>query len=503
MWLRYARDLWKDRAFCPATPFFGDAKELEPEGASFTAQSQMPILLHSNGRWRAFSLQKQRLSEMQKVCQSHEVEQSHKNVLVVIGGGAAGIFGALRAKAMCSNLHVVVLEKGRLLSKVKVSGGGRCNVTTGLYVDPLHLAEQYPRGCKELKGSFFRAHGPSDTADWFLQHGVLLKTEEDGRMFPVTDDSSTIVNCLVNEAKRLDVLLQTGATVNSIKSCKNGTFSIEVHKRGSLLMDNMTADFILLATGSARQGYKLAAQLGHTIIEPRPSLFTFKVSDPIINELKGVSFVNVQAVLEVQDDTKKNSSFTQVGPLLITHWGLSGPVVLRLSAWAARELYSSGYQGTLWVDFVPSMEFDQLKQILAKHREMSRGRKLGSGAPPKFMLVRRFWQYLLMRQGLDVDMTWSTLSQKHLDQLVALMKRCSFTVDGKGEFKEEFVTAGGVPLFEVDLKTMQSKKCSGLYLAGEILNVDGVTGGFNFQNAWTGGFVAGSSVSALAVADCA
>ncbi|KAL2623680.1 hypothetical protein R1flu_003885 [Riccia fluitans] len=389
--------------------------------------------------------------------------------LVVIGGGAAGVYGALRAKSLCPHLEVLVLEKGQLLSKVRISGGGRCNVTTGLFWDPKPLAGQYPRGHKELRGSYYLSHGPADTVAWFTERGVALKTESDGRMFPESNSSGTIVDCLLHEAKRM----------NGVDSRVQGVVS---------------AESVLLATGSALQGYRIARDLGHSIIEPVPSLFTFKVADKALTELAGVSFQRVKVELELPD-RQHHSEFIQDGPMLITHWGLSGPVVLRLSAWAARHLFASKYTCVVWVDFTPNIELEDLKALLLKHKEKSQKSNIGTYSPEELAMVRRFWVYLLERQGLDKDLKWARVSSKALHQLAILLKRCPFSVSGKGEFKEEFVTAGGVPLAEISLKTMESRFCPGLFFAGEILDVDGVTGGFNFQNAWTGGYIAGTTVA--------
>ncbi|OAE27141.1 hypothetical protein AXG93_4666s1120 [Marchantia polymorpha subsp. ruderalis] len=440
--------------------------------------------------------------------------------LVVVGGGAAGVYGALRAKSLCPHLEVLVLEKGQLLSKVRISGGGRCNVTTGLFQDPKPLAGQYPRGHKELRGSYFLTHGPADTAAWFTQRGVALKTESDGRMFPQSNSSASIIDCLLQEAKRINdelphfevfaVVLQTKAPVLNV-SRKGQTFEVSRGAVDSGGKNVVQAGSVLLATGSASQGYKIARDLGHSIIEPVPSLFSFKVMDKALTELAGVSFQRVKAELELPNQKQRHPELVQDGPLLITHWGFSGPVVLRLSAWAARHLFSSKYTCVLWVDFTPNIELEELKALLVKHKQDSQKSNMGSYSPEKLPLVKRFWIYLLERQGLDRDMKWARVSTKVLHELALLLKRCPFSVSGKvyrkmtkifvggiilqGEFKDEFVTAGGVPLAEVNLKTMESRICPGLFFAGEILDVDGVTGGFNFQNAWTGGFIAGTTVA--------
>ncbi|XP_024532597.1 uncharacterized protein LOC9640629 isoform X4 [Selaginella moellendorffii] len=413
-----------------------------------------------------------------------------KQTLVVVGGGAAGVYGAIWAKTACKHLKVVVLERGHFLSKVKISGGGRCNVTTGLFVEPL----QYPRGHKELRGSYFREHGPLETAAWFHEHGVPLKTEEDGRMFPVTDDSGTVVECLLNKARRIGVSLKSNALVKDIVPL-NGRFDVHFKNKNEPFSEKLQADFALLATGSSPQGYKLAKELGHDLVSPAPSLFTFKVADSKLGELAGVSFEHVSVDLEILCWNKRSVNLRQDGPLLVTHWGLSGPAVLRLSAWAARDLLKVDYKGTLWVDFAPKFSLDEVKKLLVKQKTLSPRRKLDSGAPLVLQLVKRFWQYLIHRQDLNEEAVWYELSNRQLGDLAGLLKRCSFQISGKGEFKDEFVTAGGVPLDEVNLKTMESKKCSNLYLAGELLNVDGITGGFNFQNAWTSGYLSGSAIA--------
>ncbi|XP_024532594.1 uncharacterized protein LOC9640629 isoform X1 [Selaginella moellendorffii] len=433
-----------------------------------------------------------------------------KQTLVVVGGGAAGVYGAIWAKTACKHLKVVVLERGHFLSKVKISGGGRCNVTTGLFVEPLvkysgrgvllfkfwfqPLSQQYPRGHKELRGSYFREHGPLETAAWFHEHGVPLKTEEDGRMFPVTDDSGTVVECLLNKARRIGVSLKSNALVKDIVPL-NGRFDVHFKNKNEPFSEKLQADFALLATGSSPQGYKLAKELGHDLVSPAPSLFTFKVADSKLGELAGVSFEHVSVDLEILCWNKRSVNLRQDGPLLVTHWGLSGPAVLRLSAWAARDLLKVDYKGTLWVDFAPKFSLDEVKKLLVKQKTLSPRRKLDSGAPLVLQLVKRFWQYLIHRQDLNEEAVWYELSNRQLGDLAGLLKRCSFQISGKGEFKDEFVTAGGVPLDEVNLKTMESKKCSNLYLAGELLNVDGITGGFNFQNAWTSGYLSGSAIA--------
>ncbi|KVI02524.1 Conserved hypothetical protein, flavoprotein-like protein [Cynara cardunculus var. scolymus] len=384
--------------------------------------------------------------------QSPEVSDER---MVVVGGGAAGIYGAIRAKTLAPNLNVVVIEKGKPLAKVKVSGGGRCNVTNGHCADNMILAEQYPRGSREFRGSFFNVHGPGDTMSWFSDHGVKLKIEEDGRVFPVSDNSSSIVDCLLNEARQRGVTLQTGKSVTSASTSAGGKFILKIEKRTIDYVDFIEADYLLIASGSSQQGYNLATQLGHSIIKPVPSLFTFKIDDTRITELSGV------------------------GPMLVTHWGLSGPVILRLSAWGARDLYR-----TLLVDFSPDLHSEDLKSLLSQHKKQFPKQKVVNSYPPELGLMKRFWRYLLNREvGIDEDILWASISNNSLMSVASLLKQCSFIVKGK-----------------ISLKTMESRIQSHLFFAGEVLNVDGITGGFNFQNAWSGGYIAGTSIGKMAAA---
>lgn len=451
-------------------------------------------LLHEHHKHPNLTFKRNRLSVYSMQRHQHQ-HQSYEQVLVVIGGGAAGIFGAIRAKNVMPQLKVLVIEKGKPLTKVRISGGGRCNVTNGHFIDTMLLADHYPRGNRELRGSYFKAHGPRDTVTWFSTHGVQLKTEDDGRMFPVSDSSSTVVNCLLSEALKNEVLLESGRIATCISCNDNGRFDIIVAKAADNLKQTIQADYLLIATGGCRQGYVLAVQLGHTIVEPRPSLFTFKIKDSYLNKLAGVSFSRVRAKLKLPNLQKSIPQLTQVGPMLVTHWGFSGPVILRLSAWAARLLYSSAYQGTLLVDFVPDLHVDDVKNILLNHKNKFTKQKVRNLAPPEFHFPKRFWQYLLEHQGLDTNTLWASVSHHSLQVLATTIKYCSFDLVGKGEFKDEFVTAGGVPLSEINLNTMESRICPNLFFAGEVLNVDGITGGYNFQNAWTGGYIAGTSIA--------
>ncbi|CAI0453434.1 unnamed protein product [Linum tenue] len=401
-------------------------------------------------------------------------EKSDGELLVVVGGGAAGVYGAIRAKSLAPHLNVLVVEKGKLLSKVKISGGGRCNVTNGHCPDTKILAEHYPRGHRELRGSFFNTHGPGDTMSWFTDHGVALKIEEDGRVFPITNNSSSIVDCLLSEARERGVCLQTGKTVTSVSAGVQGKFILKVEKRSVEFLEYLEADYLLIASGGSRQGYDLAVQLGHSIVDGVPSLFTFKIKDPLLSELSGL------------------------GPMLVTHWGLSGPVILRLSAWGARDLFRAGYKALLMVDFVPDLHIEDMKSILSQQKQKFAKQKVLNSCPSEFGIVKRFWKYMLDREGLNCDTLWASVSNNSLNSVAYLLKHCTFEVVGKGQYKDEFVTAGGVPLSEISLKTMESKIRPNLFFAGEVLNVDGVTGGFNFQNAWSGGYIAGTTIGELA-----
>ncbi|RZM75026.1 BaiN/RdsA family NAD(P)/FAD-dependent oxidoreductase [Leptolyngbya iicbica] len=403
--------------------------------------------------------------------------------VTVIGGGAAGFFGAIAAAEANPEVQVTLLEAGaQPLSKVRISGGGRCNVTHHCF-DPALLVQHYPRGGRALRGAFTRFQ-PQDTVAWYRRRGVRLKTEADGRMFPTTDDSGTIVDCLMRETRRVGVTLRTQAMVKAVRQVGE-TFVVEL-KAG----ETLTSDRLLLATGSNPQGHRLAASLGHTIVPPVPSLFTFNIPDRALRELAGVAVDPVEAKLMVPGA----KPLTQTGPLLITHWGLSGPAVLKLSAWGARLLHDARYQATLQVNWLPSRNAEQVRQDLLAAKQTVPKRAIANHCP--FDLPKRLWRYWLQQVGVDDAVTWANLSKKTVNQLVDAIARGHFTIQGKGVFKDEFVTCGGVKLSEVDFKTMASRRCQGLYLAGEVLDIDGVTGGFNFQSAWTTGWLAGQAIAA-------
>jgi hypothetical protein len=388
--------------------------------------------------------------------------------VIVIGGGPAGIFAALAAKESHPELSVLVLEKTAvLLSKVKVSGGGRCNVTHSCF-DPEVLVKNYPRGEKELLGPFHRFQ-PRDTIEWFESRGVKLKTESDGRMFPITDSSSTIIECLLSEARKLGVEIRLRQRVEKIEK------GFTIHLKD---LPSLTCKVLILATGSSPEGFASSESLGHTIVPPVPSLFTFNVPTSPLKELSGIS---------VDLATVEVGPFTQTGPLLITHFGFSGPAILKLSAWGARYLHEQNYRTPFSINWIPKLSQEELFQKFLQLKEESPQKTLLALNP--FYFPKNLWKELLC-----IDKTLANLSKKELQELSKKLHADTYQMDGKTTHKEEFVTCGGVILKEVDFKTLQSKICPGLYFAGEILNIDGVTGGFNFQNAWTTGFIAGNSI---------
>lgn len=412
--------------------------------------------------------------------------------IVVIGGGAAGFFGAVTCASAYPRAQVTLLEAGRqLLSKVRISGGGRCNVTHACF-DPALLVQNYPRGSKGLRGAFTRFQ-PKDTVTWFQSHSVQLKTESDGRMFPVTDDSETIVNCLIQAAKDAGVTLRTGTPVKAVRRYSpqplvqgrsaREEFEVEL-KNGEILR----CDRILLATGSNPQGYAIARELGHTIESPVPSLFTFTIADSRLQDLAGVSANPACLRLPEAGKTLKE----QTGPLLITHWGLSGPAVLKLSAWGARFLHEHHYQTPLLVNWLPQHSQDSLRKMLLAVKSQLPRRQVTTSCPVP--VPKRLWMNLVVSVGIGAEERWAEVSKKALNQLVQELTQGQYLIKGKGVFKEEFVTCGGITLKEVDFKRMESRLIPGLHFAGEILDIDGVTGGFNFQSAWTTGWLAGQAM---------
>lgn len=402
--------------------------------------------------------------------------------IIVVGGGAAGFFGAIAAVTRQPNAQITLLEAGKHpLQKVRISGGGRCNVTHACF-DPALLVQSYPRGGKALRGAFSRFQ-PQDTIAWFQNHGVALKTEADGRVFPVTDNAETIVTCLTQTARTAGIDLRTGASVIAIDKT-DSSFELDLRSGEGLVCDRL-----LLATGSSPQGYGFAQVLGHEVIPPVPSLFTFNVRDPQLNQLTGISVPQVMVKLHT-DRVKLEAT----GSVLITHWGLSGPTVLKLSAWGARALLEAGYQARLQINWLAGQKVDALRQVLMAGRDQFPRRQVCNYRP--VILPQRLWQYLVERAQIAEEICWGGLSNKAIDRLLQELTQGQYTMTGKGIFKEEFVTCGGVNLKQVNFKTMESQICPGLYFAGEILDIDGVTGGFNFQSAWTTGWLAGQAMVA-------
>lgn len=400
--------------------------------------------------------------------------------IAVIGGGAAGFFSSISI-ANNSKYKVVLLEKSsNLLSKLKISGGGRCNVTHHLF-NPVEFSKRYPRGSRELQYAF-QKFGSQDTVDWFQKHGVELKAESDGRMFPVTDRSETIIECLVWEAKRNHVDILTDQDVISIRKQESGNFQIE-WKNG----DRREFHSLVLATGSSRQVWKWLEAMGHRIVEPVPSIFTFKIQDPRLIDMSGVTVPNVGLNLP-------QFKIKSQGPLLVTHWGLSGPAILRLSAWAARELFESGYKADLTINFLPEYNLIEIRDLFAKWKKDHPKKTIGS-IPSFILFPKRYWENLLNVLSIPKEKLWSNVGSAESNRLADELGNANFSIQGKGEFKEEFVTAGGIHRKDVNFSTMESKIVPGLYFAGEILDVDGITGGFNFQNAWTTAWIAAESIN--------
>ena len=399
--------------------------------------------------------------------------------LIIVGGGAAGFFAAITC-AETSGKSVLILEKtSQLLQKVKISGGGRCNVTHQCF-EPRELSRKFPRGEKSLIGPFHR-FGAADTVEWFTDRGVTLKTEADGRMFPDTDSSQTIVDAMLDAASAAGVSVHTSEGVNSI--VKN-TDHFELQTDAGNIY---TAGHVLIATGGTRlaAGAKLAASLGHRLQPATPSLFTFKVKDPRIDGLLGLSVTPAEVSI-------KRSKLKSSGPVLITHWGLSGPGILKISAWGARELAELGYRFDISVNWLPD---EDPAAVISEKRRSEAKRQLASRSPFPG-IPKRLWLRFLSASDIAETTTWSQLSKTQTTRLLSELTASTFAVDGKSTNKDEFVTCGGVSLDEIDFRTMQSKLVHGLYFAGEVIDVDGVTGGFNFQNAWTSGFHAGSDIAA-------
>ena len=396
--------------------------------------------------------------------------------IIIVGGGAAGFFTAINIVEKNPKLKVAILERGaEVLQKVRISGGGRCNVTHAIF-EPNELVKFYPRGEKELRGPFHQFCS-GDTIEWFEKHGVELKIEADGRMFPVSNSSQTIIDCFLKATQKLGIAVLTGQSVQSIFK-KDTAWKIETQT------ENYLAEKLILATGSNPKVWEMLQTFGHVVVSPVPSLFTFNIKDSRIKELPGVA---AQVTVKVKD-----TKLTSTGPLLITHWGMSGPAILKLSAWGARILHDKNYQFTIFVNWLNDADKEDVEKKLKDLKQEHAKKSVSKKSP--FELTNRLWESLVLASGIESETKWADLSKTQLQNLANQLTNGTFQVNGKSTFKEEFVTAGGIDLKEINFKTMESKLHESLYFAGEIVNIDAITGGFNFQNAWTSGFIVANAV---------
>ena len=397
--------------------------------------------------------------------------------VIIIGGGASGFFTAANIDTKLYN--VTILEQNSdVLQKVKISGGGRCNVSHACF-DPRELVQFYPRGHKELL-SVFTKFQPGDTMNWYEEHGVALKIEDDNRIFPESNSSQSIIDCLVNECRKKNVKILTKQTVTEILPQENG---YKIHTTDQ----NYFADYVVFSTGSSPKAFKILEKLGHQIIAPVPSLFTFNIKNEILKDLMGTSFQYVN--IEIPKLNLEES-----GSLLITHWGLSGPAILKLSAWGARELAALKYQFEIIVNFIGTASEDAL-EIFKNFKEKEPKKSIGQAKI--FDITNRFWNRILFVSGIDTTKQLANINNKEMQKIIENLCCCRMNVTGKSTFKEEFVTAGGVDLKEMDFKTMKSKKLPNFYISGEVLNIDAVTGGFNFQACWSEGWLIAQDLNAV------
>ena len=402
--------------------------------------------------------------------------------LIVVGGGASGFMSAITAAENNVKKITILESSNKLLEKVRISGGGRCNVTNASWV-PSEFIDNYPRGRKKLIESFSR-FAAGDVFEWFQEKGVKLKIEDDLRVFPISDSSLDIVNCLKNTALNMGIEIATKKFVKKIeRDGKEGLFKVFVSKNEFLLTKKL-----LISTGGHSSGYRLAESLGHRIIKPVPSLFSFSCRDEKLKECRGVAVKNVY--LEI---TLNNKNYKSQGDLLITHWGFSGPSILRLSSEAARDLYEKKYKFKLHIKWT-NLDLSELNNRMNMFRE-SNGTSSLCNLRPIPALTKRLWVYILNKLEIDQTKTWSELMSKERYKLIEMLLNDEYQIYGKGPFSDEFVTSGGVSLDEVSFKTMESFICKGLYFTGEVLDVDGITGGFNFQHCWTSGWLAGKAIS--------
>ena len=415
--------------------------------------------------------------------------------VLVIGGGAAGFYSAIHIAESNPNIKIAILERGKeVLTKVKVSGGGRCNVTHAEF-DPKELVKNYPRGEKELLGPFHN-YASGDTVAFFEKRGISLKIEEDGRMFPTTDSSQTIIDCFTSEAKRLGILVCDRTSVQKIEQLNKGA---KTYWEITTQENKLIATKIVLATGSNPKIWKLLEGMGHTIVPPVPSLFTFNISDERIADIPGVStsaevtiLDNKKASISLKSGNKESGLLSSDGPLLITHWGMSGPAILKLSAWGARLLEEFGYRFSISVNWVPEYHPHGLLELFMDVKKVERKTIIRTKV---LDIPKRLWVNLVKASGISDVMTWPEVTKAQLQLLVDQLTKGVFRVEGKSTFKDEFVTAGGIDLKEINFKTYESKILPNLFFAGEVMNVDAITGGYNFQNAWTGAYIAAQGIT--------
>ncbi len=400
-----------------------------------------------------------------------------KKKFIIIGGGAAGYFAAINAAELNPDLEVIILEgNNKVLQKVKVSGGGRCNVTHACFT-PNELIEFYPRGGKELRGPFHQFM-TGDTMEWFENRGVPLKIEDDNRVFPESNSSQTIIDCFLDSAKNAGVVLKTSTRVDGIEK-KNNQFLIKTNS------EEISADYLLIASGSNTKVWNIIETLGHSVVQPAPSLFTFNIVDERLKDIPGISVPKASVKV-------LNSKLTEEGPLLITHWGLSGPGILKLSAWGALELFEKDYNFEIEVNWL-SKKQETVLEILKKERQQQSKKQIVLRSVFEDV-SKRLWEKFVIAAEISMDSQWAQLTNKQLENLAKQITQSVFKVTGKSTFKDEFVTAGGVDLKEINFKRFESKLHSNLFFAGEVLNIDAVTGGFNFQNAWTSAWIVANSV---------
>lgn len=401
----------------------------------------------------------------------------NKPSVLIIGGGAAGFFAACLLAEKDSNIKITILEKDKeVLKKVRISGGGRCNVTHACF-EPKDLVTFYPRGEKELYAPFLQFQ-PKDTIQWFSQNGVALKTEVDGRMFPITDSSETIIECFLKICKKHNVDIKLSCRVDAIKKLES-KWEVSVSDKIYL------SDYLIITAGSSPSIWTILASMGHTIVPSVPSLFTFKVNDKALNELAGISlpmvFVKISSMKHVT-----------TGPIIITHWGLSGPAILKMSAWAAVELHELKYEFDIELNWI-CRTYDDVLADIKQIKESDAKKQIGNVV--MYKIPQRFWTYLLHSSDIQTTQQWANITKKETQVLARNVTKFPLSVKGKSTNKEEFVTAGGVSLKEVNFKSFESKTQENLYFAGEILNIDGLTGGFNFQSAWTGAYMISKDIA--------